>query len=215
MVPILFDKNYTQKDSYVVYTLEKNYKSIESYEIVDINNYININLNIKSRSTFPLSEINRSFSCAIGFMCYSNYSKILPLDYDSICYSLINMEFRKIISKDQVIAADLVCSSRGSYHIIAGLKDYLNIDDYIQYKSPNICNGYQGVGKKHGMYLIRISQKFNRKGEKDLPIYLRSIRKDIYTGEIIDSVDLENRYNPDSHAINRTKEKRKPLILRN
>jgi hypothetical protein len=194
-LPIYFNDSFKDSFKEIIYFGRRskhkrfsNYGDIipVKYELIDFDKYWMYKTKFKN----PL--INNTADCdyiAFGILVNVYNTKILPIDLDNKSFSKAKDLIDILLKNNNIIATDLIQSSKENWHILIGLKEYMNIRHIIG-AIPGICHGFAGCVQSRREAVLRVSQKFFRDDSesKDIINYVELIRKDIDGNPV--SVDI-------------------------
>lgn len=163
--PIIYSNDYKNSfkeiiyfntnDPYSKFQIPYIYVDYKKY-LTDINTFINPIYNIKN----DINKLHAYKYHAFGAVFNLYNTKIIPIDIDNL-YQIDITSLCDIIINDSLVSSiDIINSSTiKRWHIIIGLKEYVNIKYYLPL-FPNICKGFSNVSIKNREAILRVSQKF-------------------------------------------------------
>ena len=205
ITPLIFDLDYLNSFKEVIYFGNKrgeyseNPKNIK-YIIVNQEDYRVDSTNPFDRSD-PNPEVEKDIEFySFGILINLFNARLIPLDFDNNTQENVDLMAKKFLINEEVIAADIIQSSSGKYHLLIGLKEFRNINGFIGL-IPGVCEGFAGCSNDKREAVLRTSQKFYPNGRQTKsPIILKAYR-------VVEDKVLYSTYITTQFTKNETKKK--------
>jgi hypothetical protein len=101
-------------------------------------------------------------SYAYGMLINTFHTKIFVLDYDGTDATVIEKTALAFMAKPEVVAVDIVKSSKENYHLIVGFDDFFDVRNLYSISFYGACSSFLQIAKSLNEVTIRVSDKKKR-----------------------------------------------------